>query len=152
MGLRAFHFKYIGDRPAETYKFYQKFIRGFLRWHRTQAVWIKGGIVKKEAYIIVTDALAENMLRMLNESLEQGGKYAVIEVNPYYVIYEAEEFDREIIGYLRQANVTLGNPDEICCPKEGYEEVSVQEYCWGKKFGARCDAWDGTRCIYPKRF
>jgi len=29
MGLRAFHFSYMGTTPAETYRFYRKFIRGF---------------------------------------------------------------------------------------------------------------------------
>ena len=36
--LSAFHFKYSEFSQAETYRFYKKHIRGFLRWHRGDAV------------------------------------------------------------------------------------------------------------------
>ena len=53
-GLRAFHFSYTGTEPAETYKFYKKHIRGFLRWHRGDAVtdslpFAHGGAISETA-------------------------------------------------------------------------------------------------------
>lgn len=149
--LVAFHFKYSGFSQAETYRFYKKHIRGFLRWHRGSAVWIKGGTVKRDAVIVVTARLASNVQKMMSAGLAQGGQYIVKPVDPHYAIYQAKELDRETVGYLRQANIILGDPDSIHCPKENYEEVSVREHCRGDKFGARCDAWDGWRCVYPQR-
>jgi hypothetical protein len=36
--LKAFYFRYSGAAQVETYRFYNKHIRGFLRWHRGDAV------------------------------------------------------------------------------------------------------------------
>jgi len=65
--VKAYHFKYIGGSSQETRKFYQRFIRGFLRWHRTKAVWVKGGRTRREAYIIVTENLIGTLTQMLKE-------------------------------------------------------------------------------------
>jgi len=151
MGIRAFRFHYIGNEAIETFPFYRKYIRGFLRWHRGDAVWVKGGIGKRDAHIIVKEWLVPNLFRMMKDvNLKYGGKFGVKEVNSHYIIYEAKELDRETVGYLRDGNVELGNSDEISCPKENYRKMSVQDWCWGRERGARCDAWDGQRCIYPK--
>jgi hypothetical protein len=155
MDLKAFRFRHIGQNSAETFPFYAKFIRGFLRWHRGDAVWVKGGMGKKDAYIVVIASLSERVSRMLRDELRCGGRYEIEEVNPHYIIYEANVLERETVGWLKTDNVELGDPDEINCPKEGYRKLSVQDWCFGRKrvYGDTtvwCDAWDGRNCIYPK--
>jgi len=150
MEIRAFRFHYIGNETAETFPFYRKYIRGFLRWHRGDAVWVKGKSGKKDAHIIVKEQLVPNLFRMMKDvNLQYGGKFGIKEVNPDYIIYEAKELDRETVGYLKTDKHELGDPDKINCPKDDYRILSVEDWCWGRKRGVRCDAWDG-RCVYPK--
>lgn len=150
MALRAFHFSYAGENKPENIRFYRRMLRGFLRWHRGDCVWIKGGRVKREAYIVIKEHLIGNLIKMLEDELEQGGKFTYKEVNPHYIINEAKELNRETLGYLKHGEIEIGDPDTIPCPKEDYREVSVNDWCWGKKREARCDAWTGKKCIYPK--
>jgi len=149
--LRAFKFTYDGSQKAETFRFYNRYIRGFLRWHRGNAVWIKGNIAKREAYLIIVHTLSRNVKRMFSRSLEYGGRFKITEVNPHLVIDETLKLNRHVEGLLRHGGIELGDPYEIFCPKERYRKVDVQQYCWGKKFDAKCDAWNGKQCVYPRR-
>lgn len=151
VGLVAIRFSYVGTESTENIRFYNRFIRGFLRWHRTQAVWVKGGVVKREAYLIVKDFLKEKAIKMLSNSLKYGGNFAIKIVNPFLVIQETKELGRRTKGYLH-GSLELGDPDEMFCPLEGYRHVSIREYCIGtEELQKPCPHWNRWRCIYPKK-
>lgn len=141
-------FAYVGYQKAETFRFYQRILRGFLRWHRTSAVWLKG-IGKRKAHLIIHEALTSNALRMFLDGLNNGGYFKAEHENLATVLYEARENDSETVGYLSYSNVQLGDPDEIFCPLDGYSKIDV-ERCRGENYDSRCYSWDGHRCVYPR--
>jgi len=153
MGLVAVNFKYVGEQKAETFRFYQRVLRGFLRWHRTKAVWLKG-IGRRKAHLIIDESLIKNALRMFLDGLSKGGYFQAEHENLAAVLYETRENEPEKVGYLIYDSVNLGDPDEIWCPKDNYCKVTVS-HCRRPDFQGNfsdviCDAWDGYRCIYPQ--
>jgi len=148
MGLISITFSYIGYEKAETFRFYQRILRGFLRWHRTKAVWLKG-IDRRKAHLVIDESLIKNALRMFLDGLNNGGYFQAQHENLGSVLYDARENDPETVGYLSYYNVELGDPNEIFCPQDSYREVSI-DYCRGDSYEERCYSWDGYRCIYPK--
>jgi len=148
MGLISITFSYTGYQKAETFRFYQRILRGFLRWHRTRAVWLKG-IGKRKAHLIIHDALTQNVLRMFLDGLNNGGYFQAQHENLATVLWEAREKDPETVGYLSYSNVELGDPDEIFCPQDSYQKISI-DVCRGASYDERCYSWDGHRCVYPQ--
>jgi hypothetical protein len=152
MGLISVTFSYVGFQRAETYRFYRRVLRGFLRWHRTKAVWLKGK-GKRKAHLIIYEGLVKNAFRMFLDGLGNGGYFQAEHENLAGVLWEAREKDPETAGYLSYYNVRLGDSDEIWCPKDGYRKIMVSE-CRRPGFQdfspVACDAWDGSRCIYPQ--
>lgn len=110
MGLIAINFAYVGSQKAETFRFYQRILRGFLRWHRTQAVWIKGQF-RRKAYLVMIDRLAQNAMRMFADGLANGGYFKAEAMDPIIILQQAEENDLETVGYLSYSTVQLGNYD-----------------------------------------
>jgi hypothetical protein len=147
MVLIALNFTYVGSYKAETFRFYQRILRGFLRWHRTKVIWIKGS-GKRKAYLLMIDYLAKNAKKMFSDSLRNGGYFKAEALDPIQILKEAEEKEAEIAGYLSYGSVELGNYDELWCPKDSYRKVTIN-YCRGEIPEYTCDAWDGYRCIYP---
>jgi len=154
MGLKAVRFIYIGDSSTENIRFYQRFIRGFLRWHRGSALWVKGAVAKKEAYLVFKEHLAENIKRMLQDELENGGYFTFFEANPYQVLDEVKELERETKGFLAWNGSEFGNSDEMFCPLERYTQVSVKNYCIGDRESGQkpCPHWEKFHCVHPRRF
>lgn len=150
--MMALNFRYVGHGKAETIQFYRYFIRGFLRWHRTDAVWIKGGRVRRKAYFVFHEKLVERVKRMFKDELRQGGYFEAEHASPIEVLREALNLMRDTHGYLRYHSVELGDPDENWCPMEGYKSVSVYDYCIGKRDRSQkpCPYWNRWRCTYPK--
>jgi hypothetical protein len=153
MVLMALAFTYVGFQKAETFRFYQRILRGFLRWHRTKAVWLKG-VGKRKAHLMLVDYLTKNALKMFLDGLRNGGYFMAEAQDPIAVLRESEENEVQTVGYLSYSNVELGDPDEIWCPKDNYRKVTVS-YCRRPDFqgdfsDVTCDAWDGSRCIYPQ--
>jgi len=149
MGLIAINFSYVGYQKAETFRFYQRILRGFLRWHRTKAVWIKGQFNHRKAYPVMADYLAKNALRMFFEGLNNGGYFKAEASDPIEVLQEAKENDVETVGFLSYASIQLGNPNEIWCPQDKYQKISI-DVCRGASYDERCYSWDGHRCVYPQ--
>jgi len=147
------NFKYIGDEKAETFHFYQRILRGFLRWHRTKAVWLKGSGQRK-AHLIIDESLIQNALRMFLDGLAYGGYFQAEHEHLATVLWEARENDPETAGYLRYGNVELGDSDDMWCPMESYRKVNVGEYCIGNRSEGQkpCPYWSWIRCTYPKRW
>jgi len=143
--LIAFQFSYKGDESAETFNFYNKYIRGFIRWHRTEVVWIQGSLVKREAYIIMLESLVESFMRMMENSVKNG-YWATTQVNVHNVIKEALDLNRRTRGYLRYGLYQVGNPDENYCPDDDYRKVSIEKECEASEDQARCPFWNGWRC------
>lgn len=153
MVLIALNFTYVGDEKAETFHFYKRILRGFLRWHRTKAVWLKGSGQRK-AYLLLVDRLVENAKKMFYDGLTYGGHFQAQAVDPIQVLKEAEEIDYETAGYLAYSNVELGDSDDMWCPMESYRKVNVGEYCIGNRSEGQkpCPYWSWIRCTYPKRW
>ena len=122
MALVGLHFRYYGGYKPETFPFYKR-LRGFLRWHRGQVAWIKGGIGKRDAYLVLTLDLVRSTMRMISRELEQGGRFFVRPVNPFMVSKEAEQEEREVLGWISADGISLGQPDRIFCPQKRYEEI-----------------------------
>jgi hypothetical protein len=147
MGLIAINFSYVGYQKAETFRFYQRILRGFLRWHRTQVVWIKG-FGRRKAYLLLTDHLVKNAVRMFCDGLNNGGYFKAEALDPIKVLQVAKENEVETVGYLSYSNVQLGDSNEIFCPQDDYQKVTV-DYCRGHSYEERCYSWDNYRCVYP---
>ena len=154
MGLIAIHFRYVGDSRAETIQFYRFFIRGFLRWYRTEAVWVKGAKIRRKAYFVFSERLVERAKQMFKDELRHGGYFEAEHASAIDVIREALDLMRDTHGYLRYDSAELGDPDENWCPLEGYRLVSVRDYCIGKTGEGQklCPYWGRYRCIHPKRW
>lgn len=148
MGLVSINFMYVGYQKAETFRFYQRILRGFLRWHRTKAVWLKG-IGKRKAHLIIDETFIKNALRMFLDGLRNGGYFQAQHEKLATVLLEIRENGAETVGYLSYFNVELGDPDEIWCPQDNYRKVTV-DYCRGETYEERCYSWDGYRCVYPR--
>lgn len=149
MKLAAFQFRHSTHSISDSHRFYRRHLRGFLRWHRTRAVWIKGGVVKRPAYLVFDASLTDKVKRMLLDVLRDGGSFEVRTVNPLIVLQEVLDLNRRTHGYLRIAGAEIGDPDEMFCPLERYRQVSVREVCIS---GRPCFYWSRYRCIYPKRW
>jgi hypothetical protein len=147
----AYYFSYVGGDP-DTVRFYNRYIKGLLRWHRGSAVWIKAGTVKREAYLVVKDYLKDAVARVLSDGLSQAGFLSFKVVNPFFMIHQAKKLNLETKGYFRYGDIELGDYDETFCPLENYRQVSIREHCLGTEEGHRvCLHWDRYRCAYPKK-
>lgn len=154
MTLIAFRFSFVGHERAETFKIYARNIRGFLRVHRTEAVWIKGGVGRREAFLIMADldSVKTGYVKMMAERTETG-YWTITPYNPFDAIKnygERKELtDKKLTeGYLNYDSVELGDPDVNYCPPEKYEHVSVQNDCMKGKHNKPCFYWNGTRCTW----
>lgn len=148
MGLVSVNFQYVGYEKAETLRFYQRILRGFLRWHRTKAVWLKGS-GRRKAHLIIDESLIKNALRMFLDGLRYGGHFQAQHEHLATVLWDARENDPETVGYLSYSGVQLGDSDEVFCPQDGYRKVTV-DYCQGPSYEERCYSWAGYRCVYPR--
>jgi len=151
MALIALNFTYKGSQTAETFKFYKKVLRGFLRWHRTRAVWFKG-VGKRKAYLLMRDFLKETAISMFTDALRNGGYFKAQALDPIEILQKIEETKFDTVGYLSYSNVKFGNPEDMWCSTENYRKVSVTEYCIGKPPRKPCPHWSQFRCIYPNRW
>jgi len=149
IGLIALHFSHCRASTTNSFHFYKRRIRGFLRWHRTNAVWIKGARVKRAAYLIINERIANAAKEMMIAEIHAGGYFKAAFVDPISVIREALDLNRETVGYLSYSSVQLGDSDEIFCPQDGYRKVTIN-YCRGESYEESCYSWDGYRCVYPK--
>jgi len=145
--LIAIHFRYVGDSRAETIQFYRFFIRGFLRWYRTEAVWVKGAKIRRKAYFVFSERLVERAKQMFKDELRHGGYFEAEHASAIDVIREALDLMRDTHGYLRYDSAELGDPDENWCPLEGYRLVSVRDYCIGKQVRDRNFAPTGAGTV-----
>jgi len=124
--LSALGFSYIHGAEThsfETLPFYTKHLRRFLKRHNGRACWVKGGVVRREAYLVFYTELAEEVIEMLSKPLEDFGFFTVDWVDPIKVVREAIKEGRVIIGYLRVGEVALGKPFTATL-----EEVKTMEY------------------------
>ena len=112
------------------------------------AVWIKGGRIKQAAYLIINEKLVTAAKKMLIAEINEGGYFKVAIVDPILIVREALELERETVGFLSYANIQLGNRDEIWCPQDSYQKITV-DTCRGASFDERCYSWDGSRCVFP---
>ena len=100
----------MSENKFETIPFYVKTLRRFLRRHNGKAVWVKGGIVRRNAYLLFHRELAEEVLKMLLKPLEDMGFFDFEPANPKAVIMEAIRENRRTIGYLKAGELELGKP------------------------------------------
>lgn len=100
----------MSENKFETIPFYVRTLRRFLRRHNGKAVWIKGGIVRRNAYLIFHRELAGEVLSMLLKPLEDMGFFDFEPANPKAVIMEAIREKRRTIGYLKAGELELGKP------------------------------------------
>ena len=114
--LMAIRFSYMhngDDRGFDTVAFYQKYLRGFLAWHRGDAVWIKGGLVRREAYLIFNEKLKKTVANILSDPKSGADGYAIAVLNPETIVQEALADDRECVGYLEYGDIALGDEDGL---------------------------------------
>lgn len=151
--LACWHFSYrntLGDERTETFKFYKKHIRSFLRWHREDAVWIKGGRVGRDAYMIIAneEEIRRNYEKMMTIATQRGF-WEIMPFNVYDLLKMVE--GRETCGYLHFEQVEIGNPDENWCPDEKYAQVSIHRDCAGDA-KPHCCFWNGKNCTSTGAF
>ena len=113
MAIRFSYMRDGDDRGFDTVAFYQKFLRGFLAWYRGDAVWIKGGLIRREAYLIFNERLKQTVARMLSDPKSGADGYAIAVLNPEKIIQEALAEDRECVGYLEYGDIVLGDEDSL---------------------------------------
>jgi hypothetical protein len=117
LNLKAIRFIYRGKDPArrlETLPFYMDKIRGFLRQHLGSAVWLKGGIIEKPAYLIFHEHLSNKVKELLKEQLQEGGEFTITPVkDPVQVIVKYAKKERVAVGYLKLAELELGSPETL---------------------------------------
>jgi len=98
------------EHSFETMPFYKKYLRGLLERCNGLICWIKGGIVRRPAYLVFYDELRNTVLRILKEPLEDGGFFTVKLVDPMEVVSEAIAENRVVIGYIKVGKLELGTP------------------------------------------
>jgi len=151
MAIVGLQFSYQGSDKHETFRFYSRRLRSFLRWHRGNVAWVKGSIGKRAAYLILDSKLVKRAMRMFRQQMENGGQFFARIVNPYWVARQFDELDRVILGWISQDGINLGNEAAIFCPQKGHEEISTEK-CQGLERGFRCPCWVGNSCNYPQGY
>jgi hypothetical protein len=151
MAIVGFNFFYDGNYKPETFRFY-KHLRGFLRWHRGSAAWIKGGVSKRSAYLILERDLIRKAVRLMSQQLEQGGRFLVRIINPYWIARQTREEEREVLGWISADGISLGDSRRTFCPQNRNEEVNIEESCQRLDQEYPCPCWTGGFCNYPRGF
>jgi len=152
MAVVGIQFSYRGYNSHETFGFYSHRLRGFLRWNRGSAVWVKGSIGQRAAYLIIDVKLAHKAARMFAQQMEEGGRFFVRIVNPFWVKRQSDEFDRICLGFIARDGINLGNENRTFCPQRNYEEVMIDKECQGLERGFRCPCWTKGSCNYPEGY
>jgi len=142
--LMAIRFSYMrdgDDRGFDTVAFYQKYLRGFLAWHRGDAVWIKGGVVRREAYLIFNEKLKQTVARILSDPESGASGYAIAVLNPETIIQEASTENRECVGYLEYGDIWLGDEKTLEPPEVKEEKPKPKCESCHKTIENRAEAW-----------
>ena len=134
MRLLAIRFRYVkGFSPEkfETIPFYICTLRRFLALHSGRAIWVKGGRVRREAYLIFHYSLLGEVAEMLLKPLREEGYFTFTAADPEKVIRETLRLNRKTIGYLNIGNIRLGTPPQLTVEEIAAVPYNPQDLCEG---------------------
>ena len=139
----AIRFSYDGgpSRGFDTVAFYQKYLRGFLAWHRGDAVWIKGGLVRREAYLIFNEKLKNTVACMLSDPKSGASGYAIAVLNPEKIIQEALAENRECVGHLEYGDIWLDDEETLDPVEIKAEKPNPRCECCHETIQNRAQGW-----------
>lgn len=121
--IKVLRFSYKGQDPErhlETIPFYLEKLRSFLRQHIGSAVWLKGGIIEQPAYLVFNAELAQKVVDLLTRELEEGGKFAIAELELKEAITTLKKYvlkERVAIGYFKTEGLELGSLETVAPPE-----------------------------------
>lgn len=103
LNLKGIRFTYQhGDAEGsfETLKFYKEFLRGLLRQHWGHIVWLVGGLVEREAYLLYNANIDDVVKEMFDKSLEDKGKFSATYYESDVLLQKFREGTRVVKGRL----------------------------------------------------
>ncbi|MEM1553167.1 MAG: hypothetical protein QXH03_10955 [Candidatus Bathyarchaeia archaeon] len=121
--LMAIRFQYaqgVREDKFETIPFYKNKLRSLLKRNIGRAVWLKGGIIERPAYLIFYETLSEKVKDLLSEPLEYGGYFrSITPANPMEVIEKYARGERIAVGYLKlPSGLEIGSPETVMSKEE----------------------------------
>jgi hypothetical protein len=111
--ISAIRFQFLPDewgRRLDTLPFYKKYIRNFLIWNVGRAAWVKGGSVKREAYLVFHAEIKDEVVKLLTKAYYDGVKIKAAACDPIRIVEEAVTARRTVIGVLDLGHSKIGKP------------------------------------------
>jgi len=112
--IGAIRFQFLPDEQGwrfDSIPFYTSCVKDFLLANEGDAVWVKGGIVKREAYLMFKSSIKEETIDLVKKSICSLTRIKITPMkDPYRLFDECLRKKRTFIGYLEFGSQKLGRP------------------------------------------
>jgi hypothetical protein len=110
--LGAIRFQFLPDERGwcfDSIPFYTDYIKDFLIVNEGDAVWIKGGVVERKAYLMFKSSIEKDVIGLITRSINTLTRIKITPMeNPYMLFDECLRKKRVFIGYLELGSQKIG--------------------------------------------
>ena len=110
--LVAVKFSFVNDKDHASFQnipFYTEHLPTFLRQHQGSIVWVKGGHVRREAFLIFSEEIQPSLRTLFTELNKVGIPFSITSVRDPNQLYRESLLEkRDTIGLLKLGDKQLG--------------------------------------------